>query len=511
MAHCGFLWKLAFAASCLLSGQTLLSQATATIGIESPLAYVQQGTKDSAQIDVVRSCGPSVVTIRTDSGIGSGFIVLDGRHVATCYHVIEGATKITVETSKGTKFSVESVFIQPVRDVAILLLSEDTHLKPIQLGDKEVLQAGQTVVVIGTSLGVLAQSITAGTYSRKWIDRSGTTVIQFSAPISPGNSGGPVLTLNKKVIGLAQVSLTAGQNVNMGVDISYVRAGLAGSYHPLSTLIHANNSSSEVTPTKAKPAITHAATKMMVVYCDFVNEIIRANLMFEKETDKLWSKASPDALPNLSENTAVFNRFYARIDRALDVLKKSWPKDSATYFPFEMSQRVRTIHDSFDRLLKIVPDAVEALRSGHSGSFDDKGAGEAFERGTSTIFDIEWEQEPHWTWFDYSSFNELVTPLHYIAALGAYGVEADPAYEWSCVCFSEDQRVGIPVGSTIVAIREVGSESFTKVRTWKDIDHFTVYPAEEEYVVKLKTGAERLIKRKIKSKIEESSPILRSQ
>ena len=143
----------------------------------------------------------ATVLIRTDEGIGAGFFVATNGYLLTNYHVIEGASKAVVETQDGRKFAVQHVCgYSPKTDVAMLKVQAASP-QCLTLSDPSSVALDDPVFLIGHPHGhswTLSKGYIAG--KRKEGDRP---IIQFSADMSPGNSGGPVVRYDGTVCGMA--------------------------------------------------------------------------------------------------------------------------------------------------------------------------------------------------------------------------------------------------------------------------------------------------------------------
>ena len=152
---------------------------------------------------------------------GTGFAVSADGKIATNYHVIEGASKIFVKLPNGRTVGIERVVALDKRvDLAILQVRGVT-LRPLPLGDSNAVKVGQEVCVMGSPLG-LEQSFSTGVVSAKRV-MDGFEWIQITAPISPGNSGSPVMTRSGTVIGVATFTTREGQNLNFASSVKYLR------------------------------------------------------------------------------------------------------------------------------------------------------------------------------------------------------------------------------------------------------------------------------------------------
>jgi putative serine protease PepD len=171
---------------------------------------------------------PSTVQVRVvngrqegaGGGTGSGFVV-DGRgHVITNNHVVQGAGEsgtITVVDVDGRSYEAEVVGRSPVYDIAVLELGRPGGLEPAALGSSRQMHVGETVIAIGSPLG-LSATVTSGIVSA--VDRPVTTgsaaessyinAVQTDAAINPGNSGGPLVNMRGQVVGVNSAIATTG-------------------------------------------------------------------------------------------------------------------------------------------------------------------------------------------------------------------------------------------------------------------------------------------------------------
>jgi S1-C subfamily serine protease len=141
-------------------------------------------------------------------GEGSGFVVDAQGHVLTNYHVVDGASRVTVILQDGTRVTAEVVGTDPGGDLALLKATIPADkLSIAALGDSDAVEPGDPAVAIGTPFG-LEHTITAGIISavdREFGAAAGRPMrglIQTDAPINPGNSGGPLLNGRGEVIGI---------------------------------------------------------------------------------------------------------------------------------------------------------------------------------------------------------------------------------------------------------------------------------------------------------------------
>lgn len=153
-------------------------------------------------------------------GEGSGFIIQPDGLILTNAHVVEGATRVTVQLTDRREYSAKVVGVDKVSDVAVIRIPA-SNLPTVNMGNSNSLAVGQWVLAIGAPFG-FENSATAGIVSAKGRtlpDSGYVPFIQTDVPINPGNSGGPLFNMQGQVIGInSQIySRTGGY---MGVSFS---------------------------------------------------------------------------------------------------------------------------------------------------------------------------------------------------------------------------------------------------------------------------------------------------
>jgi S1-C subfamily serine protease len=176
----------------------------------------------------------------TQRALGSGFVIDKAGHIVTNYHVIAGAKSVEVSFSNHDSMKARIVGKDPGTDIAVLKVDARSRaLTPLTLGNSDLLRVGDAVVAIGNPFG-LDRSVTAGIVSalQREIQAPNSYaidhVIQTDAAINHGNSGGPLLNAEGKVIGVnAQIETGSndgsGGNVGIGfaIPIDTVRSVVA--------------------------------------------------------------------------------------------------------------------------------------------------------------------------------------------------------------------------------------------------------------------------------------------
>ena len=194
-------------------------------------------TREYSPAELFTRYAPAVVAIEVDHGGfrsgGTGFFIDDRGTLATNHHVIDGAREVRVKLFDGAQIErVELLASDAEVDLALLRVAPGSLAggspEPTVLGDSEAVQVGEHVSVIGNPLG-LDHTLTDGIVSARRV-YEGERYIQMSAPISPGNSGGPVFDRHGRVIGVSVAHMLGGQNLNLAVPVSQLKAMVADEY-----------------------------------------------------------------------------------------------------------------------------------------------------------------------------------------------------------------------------------------------------------------------------------------
>ena len=151
-------------------------------------------------------------------GLGSGFFYNNNGEIITNYHVIEGAYSIKVRITNSQEYIVSSIKGYDIDlDLAVLKINYN-NTEYIELSDR-IASIGESIYAIGSSLG-LTDTFSAGNISNNNRIVEGIECYQLTAPISPGNSGGPLVDIYGKVVGINTMSLVGGDNIYFAIKIS---------------------------------------------------------------------------------------------------------------------------------------------------------------------------------------------------------------------------------------------------------------------------------------------------
>jgi putative serine protease PepD len=178
---------------------------------------------------VYASASPAVVSIKTNEGSGTGFLISTSGKLVTNAHVVSGNSRVVVRFgSHGTSLDGAVVASDQSSDLAVVSIDPravPSGIKPLQFADSRTVQIGDTAIAIGNPFG-LDRTVTQGIVSglgRHIQAPSGfsiDSVIQTDAPINPGNSGGPLLDTSGRVIGVNSQIATGGSDGNVGIGFA---------------------------------------------------------------------------------------------------------------------------------------------------------------------------------------------------------------------------------------------------------------------------------------------------
>ena len=179
-----------------------------------------------AVIAVVRKVGPSVISIlpprgEDRGGAGSGFILTPDGYALTNSHVVHGRRQLRAVTPEGDSLSAELIGDDPATDLALVRLTA-RDLPLAELGDSESLQVGQLVIAMGNPFG-FQSTVSTGVVSalgRAMRGEGGRlieNIIQHTAPLNPGNSGGPLLDSHGRVVGVNTAIIAMAQGLGFAV------------------------------------------------------------------------------------------------------------------------------------------------------------------------------------------------------------------------------------------------------------------------------------------------------
>ncbi len=163
----------------------------------------------------------AVVTIQTDNGHGSGFLISNDGYLITNEHVLGSSANVKVKFEQGFTLDAQVVKVNKDFDLALVKV-QATDLPALSIGDDKVLMLGEEIFAIGTPLdATLGQSVSRGVLSGRR-ELEGRFYLQTDVSINPGNSGGPFIDEDGKVVGVATMKISGKglEGLGFGVPIS---------------------------------------------------------------------------------------------------------------------------------------------------------------------------------------------------------------------------------------------------------------------------------------------------
>ncbi len=197
-----------------------VADAVSSSGSMTP-AQVYAANVDSVVAISVTVQGFEYGQVMEGTSSGSGFILTEDGYVVTNYHVVEGATAISVVMHDDTSYPATLVGQDSTNDVAVLKVDAQ-GLPAARLGSSSALNVGDMVVAIGNPLGELNATQTVGYIGGK--DREVTTggtiinMLQTDAAINPGNSGGPLFNMDGQVVGITTAKYSGTTNSGASIE-----------------------------------------------------------------------------------------------------------------------------------------------------------------------------------------------------------------------------------------------------------------------------------------------------
>jgi len=195
------------------------SRVAIKLPIQMPGDVIYQRSKDAViMLETFDARGKSIRN-------GSGFFISDTGYAVTNLHVIQNAARAVITLSSGEVYPVRGVHAmsEEFNLVIVSIESDAGGWSFLNLADSDRIEAGSTVYVLGSPREMIG-TFSDGIISNTSRDLDGDTFIQFTAPISFGSGGSPLLNALGQVIGVASSSFTYGQNLNLAVPVNFVKA-----------------------------------------------------------------------------------------------------------------------------------------------------------------------------------------------------------------------------------------------------------------------------------------------
>lgn len=196
------------------SGMALSKGSAVQINAPTPIVF-------NTRRDMIPALVKAVVTIQTDKGHGSGFLISNDGFLITNEHVVGSSTNVKVKFEQGFTLDAQVLKVNKDFDLALLKV-QATDLPALTIGDDGLLMLGEEIFAIGTPLdATLGQSVSRGVLSGRR-ELEGRNYLQADVSINPGNSGGPFIDEDGKVVGVATMKITGKgfEGLGFGVPIT---------------------------------------------------------------------------------------------------------------------------------------------------------------------------------------------------------------------------------------------------------------------------------------------------
>jgi S1-C subfamily serine protease len=301
-----------------------------------------------SMIDRVKA---AVVTIQTSSGIGSG-VILDEHTVVTNFHVVAGCDSAEVVLNGDVRIDGSEYWaVWPECDIAILRVTIRHEIVPVAIAQK-IPTVGEKVLAFGSPLslrGTVSDGIVSGIRRAKEIEAANrfgyqpdSLWLQTTAPISPGNSGGPLVNSNGEIVGLSTWTDHRGQNLNFAISAvqisSLMKAPWYGKDIRKLSALPKQETSKAVGFGTAKPtlefwnawaklrtksrALPNIHPKGAVTRIKFNEQITRAYLTYAASVTGLrTADVDPVLLRVVSNDSAIFRRLGESFARSSDAIR----------------------------------------------------------------------------------------------------------------------------------------------------------------------------------------------
>ena len=493
-----------------------------TLGLLASIAPAQKLTAKQ----IYSKFRSSVVQIESNTGAGCGVFYRKPTWILTCAHVIQGATTLTVKDDHGHTLQVDNIALDKAADLAILeihrfkykyeykgrsttiaadhdlsyneldVLSNNSSrreklfarkgpvnidgITPLEPANFAKLSTGDNIFVIGDPLGA-KDTLSAGIVSaRRKLDN--VPIVQITAAVSHGNSGGPVITENGKLAGVVSFSLVDGQNLNFAVSTDWADQ-IADKYRRTTTLLFLAANEPDVLPLSAltggKTTTTTPPTpelsaeeKRQAFLKEFSNiwaDYLRAYALDQIE----WEAVLKSKAAYLS--TTSFQRLSGRVE---DILVKAADSDMTKWIS---SEQAKTLQDKFMALFAKQVD----FRISAAAYIDAVNTANDVENAKDKYFaDARMHNLAQADITDYlrqaglldhmETLVRMLPPPAVTFGFMADNLKAMPDLDFDNACVINSLCVGakpnqLQGGDTIIGIRASSDETMIPVKTWTDL------------------------------------------
>lgn len=216
-----------------ISSKEVSTKVTSSVVASGISSGTSTGAKSISEI--AAKAGQSVVSIITEnletnpftggqvvSGAGSGVIMSEDGYIITNNHVVDGAQSVSISLSDGTQYPATVIGTDAKTDMAVIKI-DVTGLTPVTFSDSSEIHVGDFCMAIGNPMGVLSGTVTDGIISALdreiTIDNTTMNLLQMSAAVSPGNSGGGLFNENGDLVGVVNAKSSGEGSEGLGFAI----------------------------------------------------------------------------------------------------------------------------------------------------------------------------------------------------------------------------------------------------------------------------------------------------
>jgi S1-C subfamily serine protease len=179
---------------------------------------------------IIENAIKGVVTIRTNAGQGTGFIIDEKGYIVTNAHVLSGGK--WVQAIDYQQDVIDAEFIGANTDLDVALLKISGNREKLELADSDNTQIGEKVIAIGNPLGLqfsVSQGIVSGVHRAG--PNGNEVYTQTDAALNPGNSGGPLINTEGKVIGINNFKIGTGESLGFALESNFIKEGINQIYY----------------------------------------------------------------------------------------------------------------------------------------------------------------------------------------------------------------------------------------------------------------------------------------
>ena len=166
-----------------------------------------------------------VIQIATPYSTGTGFFIKKYDLIITNEHVVRDNKEVVIDGQKFEKQLTKVLFVDPKYDLAFLQTPQDHKMSEVYINNSSDLNEGDVVIAVGHPFG-LKYTATKGIISNLMHQQGNVNYIQHDAALNPGNSGGPLIYLNGKIIGVNTFIIRDGNNIGFSLPVSYLEDSL---------------------------------------------------------------------------------------------------------------------------------------------------------------------------------------------------------------------------------------------------------------------------------------------